>query len=220
VTYASQADLGGTEGHGAVLPEAEGEPFHADWERHVFGMTLAMGATGAWNLDMSRAARETLPIYRRSSYYQLWFEGLKKLLVARRLVSAQELADGAPIVPARAAVRVLRADAVAAGLAKGAPTIRPASATAKFKVGDRVRTRSAGVSHHTRLPRYAAGKQGLVERVLGAHVFPDSHARGRGEDPKWLYTVVFEEQELWGVARRRQGLKVSIDAWEPYLEPA
>jgi nitrile hydratase subunit beta len=115
---------------------------------------------------------------------------------------------------------VLEAEAVAPALAKGAPTLRPSQGAAKFKVGDRVRTRGAKVPHHTRLPRYAAGKQGRIERVLGAHVFADSHARGHGEDPQWLYTVVFDERALWGETHPRQNASISIDAWEPYLEPA
>ena len=52
------------------------------------------------------------------------------------------------------------------------------------------------------------------------HVFADAHAQGLGEQPQWLYTVVFEEAELWGDAAPRQNLSVSVDAWESYLEPA
>jgi len=37
--------------------------------------------------------------------------------------------------------------------------------------------------------------------------------------PQWLYTVVFSGIELWG-DDAQPGLKVSIDASEPYLEPA
>ena len=70
---------------------------------------------------------------------------------------------------------------------------------------------------HTRLPRYARGHVGVVERLHGAHIFPDSAAAGKGEDPQWLYTVRFDAQELWG-ADADPKLKVSIEAFEPYLE--
>jgi len=70
MSYLSHADLGGQPGHGPVLPEPEDLRFHADWERHALALVLAMGATGSWNIDMSRAARETLPDYLRLSYYQ------------------------------------------------------------------------------------------------------------------------------------------------------
>jgi nitrile hydratase len=104
-------------------------------------------------------------------------------------------------------------------LARGAPTARAATTPARFAVGDAVRTYAGEVPHHTRLPRYVRGKRGVIERVHGAHVFADAHATGRGESPHWLYTVAFDARELWsGDAGATQ--VVSIDAWEPYLEPA
>ena len=61
--YLSHADLGGQSGFGPIVPQPEGEVFHAAWEARVLALTLAMGATGSWNLDMARSARETLPFY-------------------------------------------------------------------------------------------------------------------------------------------------------------
>ena len=219
MSYRSHADLGGQEGHGRVVPEPEGELFHAPWERQALALTLAMGGTGAWNLDMSRSARETLPDYPALSYYELWIKGLEKLLTERGLVGADELTAGRMLHAAHPVSRVLRAADVPGVLARGAPTERAASAPARFAVGERVRTRAAGFDHHTRLPAYARGKIGRIERVRGAHVFADSHAQGLGEQPQWLYTVVFSGRELWGEDCAR-GLTVSIDAWEPYLELA
>jgi len=85
-------------------------------------------------------------------------------------------------------------------------------------VGDEVRTIRKAARHHTRLPGYARGKIGRIERVHGVHVFADAHAQGLGEQPQWLYTVAFDGRELWG-DDAAVGLTVSIDAWEPYLEP-
>jgi len=96
-------------------------------------------------------------------------------------------------------------------------TPRPAPAPARFKIGDRVRAKNIHPTTHTRLPRYARGHVGVVERLHGAHVFPDSVTTGKGEDPQWLYTVRFDAQELWG-ADADPKLKVSIEAFEPYLE--
>ncbi len=87
----------------------------------------------------------------------------------------------------------------------------------KFKIGDRVRTKNIHPTTHTRLPRYARGHVGVVERLHGTHAFPDSVAAGKGDDPQWLYTVRFDAQELWG-ADADPKLKVSIEAFEPYLE--
>jgi nitrile hydratase len=219
MTYSSHADLGGTLGHGRVVPEPEGELWHAPWEPGVLALTLAMGATGAWNIDMSRAARETLPAYARLTYYEIWFEGLVKLLAERGLVDAGELEAGRAQRPALPLPRVLAAREVPATLSRGSPTLRPPATAARFRLGDRVRTWAGEVPHHTRLPRYVRGKTGMVERVHGVHVFADAHASGRGEMPHWLYTVAFDAHELWGDGAV-PGLRVSVDAWEPYLSAA
>lgn len=219
MSYQSHADLGGTLGHGRVMPEPEGEPWHAPWEPGVLALTLAMGATGAWNIDMSRAARETLPAYARLSYYEIWFEALLKLLAERGLVAADELTAGHALRAGKPLPRRLAAADVADALARGSPTERPAPTPARFAVGSRVRTWAGEVPHHTRLPRYVRGKVGTVERVHGAHVFADAHATHRGEMPHWLYTVAFDGAELWGRGST-PGLTVSVDAWEPYLSEA
>src|SRR5262249_4365804 len=76
-------DMGGKDGFGPVEPEPDEPPFHAAWERRIFALTLAMAAPGGWNLDMSRAARESLPDYLARSYYEIWLAGLEKLLLER-----------------------------------------------------------------------------------------------------------------------------------------
>ena len=96
---------------------------------------------------------------------------------------------------------------------------RPAPSPARFKAGDPVRTKNITPPTPTRLPRYARAKLGTVEAVRGCHVFPDSAALGVGENPQWLYTVVFTGRELWG-GEADPAIKVSIEAFEPYLEPA
>ena len=215
--YTSHADLGGGEGHGRVVPEPEGTLFHAPWEPQALALTLAMGDTGMWNIDTSRRARETLPDYDRLSYYAIWIKGLEKLLVEHGLVQEDELAAGRMLYPGKPLKGVLHPADVPATLARGSPTARNTREPARFALGEQVRTRAADVAHHTRLPRYARGKTGVVERFHGAHVFADAHAHGLGEQPRWLYTVVFDGRELWGSAAA-SNLRVSIDAWEPYLE--
>lgn len=219
MTYTTHADLGGQEGFGRVVPEPEGELWHAGWEPKALALNLAMGGTGEWNIDMSRSARETLPDYARLSYYQIWVAGLARMLIERGLVTQTELDDARVQVAPKPVRRVLRAADVAAALARGSATERPATTPARFGIGERVRTRSARVDHHTRLPRYAAGRVGTIERVHGTHVFADTHAQGLGEQPQWLYTVAFDSRELWG-EQAQPGLIVSIDAWDDYLEPA
>src|SRR5690348_1199251 len=138
--YQSHADLGGQEGHGKVTPEPEGDLFHAPWERQALAVTLAMGATGSWNIDMSRSARETLPEYEALSYYQLWIRGLERLPTERGLIMADELVARRMLHPPRPVSRVLHAAEAPAVLAKGSSTQRPATTAARFGPGDRVRT--------------------------------------------------------------------------------
>jgi nitrile hydratase len=59
----------------------------------------------------------------------------------------------------------------------------------------------------------------VITQTHGAHVFADRHAHGEGEAPQWLYTVAFAATELWG-SDARSGDRISVDAWEPYLERA
>jgi nitrile hydratase subunit beta len=217
--YVTHADLGGQPGFGRVVPEPEDERFHEAWEPAALALTLAMGVTGSWNLDMSRAARETLPDYLRLGYYQVWLAALERLLLERALVLRDELAAGRMLHAARPVARVLHAEEVPAALAAGSPTERPPTTAPRFEVGDCVRTRAQPVAHHTRLPGYVRGKLGTVTRCHGHHVFADSHAQGLGEQPQPLYNVVFEGAELWG-ADATPGLRVSVDAWESYLEAA
>ena len=88
----------------------------------------------------------------------------------------------------------------------------------RFAVGDRVITREMHPRGHTRLPRYARGKRGIIHLVHGIHVFPDTNAHGLGEMPQALYSVRFEARQLWGdTAEPNQW--VHLDLWESYLEP-
>jgi nitrile hydratase subunit beta len=213
------ADLGGMMGFGPVVVEPEGPPFRAAWERRAHAMVIAMGAAGHWNIDASRYARESLPPgeYLTSAYYEIWIKALERLLVAHGLVSADELASRQSLRPGAELRRVLHPDDVRAMLAARRPYERPVEAAARYAVGDRVRTRNMHPTGHTRLPRYARAKTGVIERLHGAHVLPDSNAHGAGEHPEWLYSVRFAATELWG-DDGDPSLSVSIDAWESYLQ--
>lgn len=213
-------DLGGQHGFGPVAPEPNEPYFHGDWEKRALGVTLSCGAFGAWTIDESRHARENIPpaTYLSASYYEIWIRALETLLARHGFVSAEELSTGRMLEKGAVPKRVMTADMVPAVLAKGGPCDRPVAATPRFAVGARVRTRNFNPTTHTRLPRYARGKVGVVEAVQGSFVFPDDNAHGRGENPEWVYTVVFDGGEIWG-EDAADGLTVSIDAWESYLEP-
>jgi nitrile hydratase len=104
-------------------------------------------------------------------------------------------------------------------VAKGVSYSRDAAAAPRFRAGQAVRARTMHPAGHTRLPRYARGKRGTIQRIRGIHVFPDTNAHGLGENPQHLYSVRFAARELWGESASAHD-SVYIDMWEAYLEPA
>jgi nitrile hydratase len=214
-------DMGGMHGLGPVEPEPNEPVFHHDWERKVFALNLATGFIGKWNIDMGRYARELMPgpEYLTTSYYEHWLYGLELLLVDKGLITAEEMRTRRPAGPAPDGLRVLHPDDVPRRLRASRAARMDDEIPAQFKAGDEVVARNIHPMGHTRLPRYARGKVGVVEACQGCHMYPDAVASNRGEDPQWLYTVVFDGRELWG-PDSDPILKVSIEAFEPYLEPA
>lgn len=214
-------DLGGQMGFGPVAPEVNEPLFHAEWEKRALGITLAAGGMGHWNIDESRHARESLhpADYYSSSYYEIWIKALEVLLERHGFVSDDELRMARFLTKGATPKRVLLAESVPSVLAKGGPCDREMKSEPRFQAGDRVRTRNLNRKTHTRLPRYARGKTGIIEAVRDGFVFPDTNAHGQGENPQYVYTVVFQASEIWGVAADPL-LTISIDAWEDYIELA
>lgn len=219
-------DMGGRFGDAAVIPEPETEVFHADWHARALAVTLACGALGKWNIDTSRHARECLSPqdYMAFSYYEKWMGGLAALLVAKGIVTPEELAGTVPPSPSPLAAKALRAQDVAGVLARGGPADRESDVAPLFAVGDRVVTRKLAENiwvkgGHTRLPRYAAGAEGRILRYHGTHVLPDAAAHGRGDAPEPLYAVAFAASSLWAQPEN-SGDQVVLDLWQSYLAPA
>lgn len=212
-------DMGGQHGHGPIAPEADEPVFHATWEARALALTIAAGAWGRWNIDVSRHARERIAPaeYLRMSYYEKWIAGLEELLVTTGLVTTEELASGRPAANAAKATPPLTASAVATMLARSGSYERDVAAAPRFAVGERVHARDINPTGHTRLPRYVRGREGVIIRRHGAHVFPDANAHGAGPDARHLYTVRFEAADLWGPDAFAGA--VLLDLWEPYLDP-
>ena len=212
-------DMGGMHGLGPIVTEADEPVFHARWEARAYALSMAVGFWGRWTLDATRHQIELIPgpDYLRMSYYEKWFMRLRMLAVERGILTERELETGRLEGPRQ--IPALSADHVAAVLGSGGPSVRDVDAAPAFKPGDAVRARNLNPTGHTRLPRYARGKAGVVTRHHGAHVFPDSNAHFRGEDPRHLYTVRFTARELWGEGTSPRDA-VYLDLWEPYLEGA
>lgn len=216
-------DMGGMHGFGPVVREVDEPVFHAEWERRVFALNVAMSAWRTWNQDAARFARERMPPaeYLAASYYERWLWGLEALLVEHGLVRREELARPDTRSATAAGLRpgAVRAADVDAMLRRRLAMRREVPDPPRFKPGDRVAARNRHPVGHTRLPRYVRGRHGVIDRHLGAFVFPDTNALGQGEQPQHLYSVRFAARELWGPEASPRDA-VYLDLWDAYLDPA
>jgi nitrile hydratase subunit beta len=218
-------DLGGMHGFGPVEIEPTEPVFHHEWERRAFAITLAAGFLGKWNIDQSRFAREQMPPaeYLATTYYEHWMFGLEKLLHDLKLVDRAEVdvreRDPASSTTPVAGGRVLAARDVEKALRTSRTSKADEDVAPRYKPGDRVLTRNINPLGHTRLPRYARGKRGVVTLDHGVWVFPDTAGNGLGRKPQHCYSVRFEARELWGEAAGGRDA-VYIDLWDDHLGPA
>ncbi|MFE4966876.1 nitrile hydratase subunit beta [Streptomyces sp. NPDC056660] len=218
------ADLGGTPGWGPVHPPPPDEPVFAEpWQRRAFALAILSGrvASGGVNTDAFRHALERLDraAYFDDGYYGRWLNGGELMLADSSI-----LAPGA--IDARA--RNLRGEHVPEppvpeparpDYAPTAPgSLRSLDTAPAFAAGDRVRARTASVPGHTRLPRYARGRTGVVQAVRPASVLPDTNAHFRGENPQYVYSVRFDSRELWGADA--EPFAITVEMYESYLEAA
>lgn len=213
-------DMGGMQDFGPIRPEKDEPVFHERWEGRVLAMIRAAGATGKLG-GFSRAAIENIPPaeYLRMSYYERFLEALVERLVASGLVTRQEIDSGRPARGSAKSLPALRPAEAATISFRTAPPAAHPEVTPRYSAGDRVRARIMNPPGHTRLPRYARGRTGVIARDQGVQAFPDTNPSGRGPERQHVYSVRFAAQELWGKEAPARD-SVYIDLWEDYLEPA
>jgi nitrile hydratase subunit beta len=215
-------DMGGMHGMGPIQHEQDEPAFHEPWEGRVYAMTRVVRAGGGrQNLDNSRHQLELLPPaeYLRMTYYERWFARLVNQLVSSGMVTREELEAGhAAVGSDRQTPRVMAAG-VPDMMARRNSARRDVAVTPKFAVGQRVRARNIHPIGHTRLPRYARGKTGVVVRDHGVFVFPDTNAEFSGEKPQHVYSVRFAARELWGEQASPRD-SIHLDMWDDYLDDA
>src|SRR5262249_36478476 len=145
---------------------------------------------------------------------------LEMLAIEKGLLSPEELASGMLRSTGGATEPPLPPEAVRQGVAQGAPCRPPTGRlTPPLAPAGRVRAQNCHPVGHTPLPRYARGRVGVIDRVHGTFVYPDTNAHGEGEQPQPVYCVRFDAVELWGPHAPRKD-SVRLDLWEDYLEPA
>ena len=214
-------DMGGQQDMGPVVYEKDEPVFHASWEARIYALNRAMRAWRKWSLDTDRHALELMsPVdYLRMSYYERWVYRLEAQVVQYRLVSREEIESGQPAPGSTKASPPLTLATSDRWLDRGIassddPRVRPL-----FKVSQRVRARNINPTGHTRLPRYARGKTGVIVRDHGVYLFPDSNAHFEGEKRQHVYSVRFAARELWGAGASPRD-SVHLDLWDDYLERA
>jgi nitrile hydratase len=89
---------------------------------------------------------------------------------------------------------------------------------AKYAVGDRVRIADRTPPVHHRVPAYAKGQVGVIERVCGLYGQPEHYIRGDGAPPTRLYRVRIPQRELWDDYRGRDEDVLDIEIFEHWLE--
>lgn len=218
-------DMGGMHGFGPIPIEHDEPVFHAWWEGHVY----ALGASGGRffpNIDASRHSLEKLPPaeYLADTYYERWLRRMELRVIELGLITEAELkarqaeyvADPDLEVPRRSdpdfEARLQQR------FQRQPPLNQPDGMPPRFTAGDRVQTKNIHPAGHTRLPRYARQKRGVIHLVHGSHVFPDTNAHGLGPQPQGVYSVRFDARELWGDDAEGRGC-VYLDLWDAYLEP-
>jgi nitrile hydratase beta subunit len=214
-------DMGGMQGMGPITYEKNEPVFHAWWEGRVYALNRALRAWRRWNLDVDRHALEVMPPadYLRMSYYERWLARLFDHVVKFGLVTREELESGRPAPGSAKSTPPLTAAMSDRFLNRGIPPAQDPAVPPRFKVGQRVRARMMNPAGHTRLPRYARGRTGVVTRDHGVYVFPDTSAHFLGDKRQHVYSVRFTARELWGPEASARHF-VHIDMWDDYLERA
>ena len=215
-------DLGGMQNMGPIRYEKNEPVFHARWEGRVYALNRALGLWRKWNGYSSRYQSEQFSPadYFRMSYYERWYTRIVQLLVNNKMVTPAEIERGKPAKGSTKATPPLTADQVVPMFTKGVFAGRDlAGAAPRFRAGQPVRVRNMHPTGHTRLPRYARGKPGTLERDYGVFPFPDAIAHFLPDKPQHVYSVRFAARELWGEQAKPQDA-VYIDLWDDYLEPA
>lgn len=218
-------DLGGLEGLGPVNPTKDEPVFYSDWERATFSMLLPALLAGI-NLDEFRHGIERMhpAEYLSSRYYEHWLHTMERGLIEKGVITEEEMAERTrryledPDAPLPEREDEGQVKTLLEVMHAGASTKMPTEGTPRFRPGDRVQVRNEHPSGHTRMARYLRGKQGVVDRVYDSFVFPDTNARGAGENPQYVYSVRFDAAHVWGEGTSEPRQTIYFDLWEPYLE--
>jgi nitrile hydratase subunit beta len=217
-------DLGGMHGFGRIKIEENEPVFHSNTERRIFALSMAVPLVVPYSDDHLRTEIERIDpsYYLTSGYYEKWLLAVSSILRKRFVISDTELSGGdlSPLPAGLMLSGLAKAEMVEAIISAGASQERTSvsAPSPRFIDKDMITTVSILPYGHTRLPRYARTRVGIIEKCLGRFIFADSHSAYMQEDPQWLYSVSFKATDLWGAdASAKDTLR--LDLWESYLMP-
>jgi nitrile hydratase subunit beta len=210
-------DVGGMNNLGELVRDPEPEIFHEDWERVMFANAIALLGGRYFKVDEVRRATEWMPPadYLQSPYYGTWLYAITALLIEKGLVTEDELAKGHS---SGGTLQALPKEIAQYVMNNPIPANVDADIPARFKPGDIVHTKNINTIRHTRLPRYARGKEGAIVCDHGIFLLPDTNGHGGPDKPQHVYGVRFSARELWGDAETAAQDAVYIDLFDDYLE--
>ena len=221
-------DMGGMHGIRARRGRADEPVFHADWERRAFAINLAMGVWRRWNIDMARFAREQMPPaeYLATTLLRALALGARSSSSSARVPHAGGARRRAwrgtsarRRRPAGAACARSGADDVPAAVGNRRAARIDAAVPRTFTAGDHVVAKNMNPIGHTRLPRYARGRRGVVDRDHGVFVFPDAAAAGKRTAAPALLQRAVRRPASSGGRRHRSGTRSTSICSSRYLEP-
>jgi nitrile hydratase beta subunit len=214
-------DMGGMHGFGAIEYDHDDAPvFDAEWEKRIAGILACAAFNGLSVFDENRRAAEAMSAhdYLATPYFGRWLHMIETMVLEKGVATAHELRSGQCAADGRQwSAPGIRPEQVWPAFQGGGSARAEVAVPARYALGDEVRVKEMNPSGHTRLPRYARGKRGVVQILHGGFVFPDTRAHGRGDCPQHLYNVRFDARELWG-AQAAAHDAVYLDLWDDYLE--
>lgn len=85
-------------------------------------------------------------------------------------------------------------------------------------MAERVRVKALTPPGHVRAPWYLRGKEGVIERPLGAFRNPEQLAYGLPAEEKPLYRVRFAMRDIWGDAAENPYDTLDAELYAHWLE--
>ena len=208
-------DLGGLD-LGPVEVSTDDPAFHAEFEGIAWAISRSARAPEI-TIDWWRHCREVIAKeeYLNRPYFDSWMQTDMATYIDGGFFTVEELLTGNVNQSETPPKKTTTSDVMALDRAANRDFSAPTNQAARYKIGDRVTTLATPPAGHTRLPKYAAGKTGIIHAHHGGHHYPDAGAQGedRGEH---LYTVMFAATDLFGDSAGTQD-KIYLDLWEPYF---